>query len=170
MRKQILEKRQQRLEAKKADLKARAAASQDVAEVRSIQTQIEELEQDLAEVREELEAIEAIEAETRDAAPAGERVNGDIANLAHVATYRQAQPQEETEVRSSMEYRKAFMAYMTKGTPMPAEFRNGDAINTGDTGAAIPMTIVNDVINTIRKRYGNLYASKRRSSPRAFQA
>ncbi len=163
MRKQILEKRQQRLEAKKADLKARAAASQDVAEVRSIQTQIEELEQDLAEVREELEAIEA---ETRDAAPAGERVNGDIANLAHVATYRQAQPQEETEVRSSMEYRKAFMAYMTKGTPMPAEFRNGDAINTGDTGAAIPMTIVNDVINTIRKRYGNLYAKVRKISVR----
>jgi HK97 family phage major capsid protein len=58
------------------------------------------------------------------------------------------------------------MAYMTRGTAIPAQFRSGDAINTQDTGAAIPMTIINDVINTVRKRYGNLYSRVRKISVR----
>ena len=41
---------------------------------------------------------------------------------------------------------------------LPAEQRAGDAINTGNTGAVIPITVMREVINTIRKRYGNLYS------------
>ena len=41
---------------------------------------------------------------------------------------------------------------------MPAELRAGDVTSTADTGAAIPMTVMNEVINTVRKRYGNLYS------------
>jgi HK97 family phage major capsid protein len=55
---------------------------------------------------------------------------------------------------------------MQTGAPIPAELRAGDAINTTDTQAAIPMTIVNDVINTIRKRYGNLYRKVRKLNVR----
>ena len=40
---------------------------------------------------------------------------------------------------------------------LPAEQRSGVAITTADTGAAIPITVMREVINTIRKRYGNLY-------------
>ena len=63
-----------------------------------------------------------------------------------------------------MEYRKAFMAYIQKGTPIPAELRNGEVISTNETGAAIPLTVMNEVINTIRKRYGNLYGKVRKLS------
>jgi HK97 family phage major capsid protein len=56
-----------------------------------------------------------------------------------------------------MEYRKAFMNYAQNGTPIPAEFRNGEATSTADTGVAIPITVVNRIIDTIRVRYGNLY-------------
>jgi len=62
----------------------------------------------------------------------------------------------------SMEYRQAFMAYVQNGTAIPAELRAGIAISTTDSGAAIPLTIMNEVINTVRKRYGNLYNKVRK--------
>jgi HK97 family phage major capsid protein len=63
-----------------------------------------------------------------------------------------------------MEYRSAFMNYVQNGTPIPAEFR--DVISTADTGAAIPTTVMNNVINTVRKRYGNLYNKVTKTSVR----
>ena len=54
------------------------------------------------------------------------------------------------------------MKYVQHGSPM--ELRNGEAISTNETGAAIPMTVMNEVINTIRKRYGNLYSKVRKMS------
>jgi HK97 family phage major capsid protein len=42
--------------------------------------------------------------------------------------------------------------------------RNGEAISTTDTGAAIPLTIMREVINTVRVRYGNLYAKVRKTA------
>ena len=56
------------------------------------------------------------------------------------------------------------MAYVQKGIAIPAEQRNGEVISTNDTGAAIPMTVMNDVINTVRKRYGNLYSKVRKTN------
>ena len=52
------------------------------------------------------------------------------------------------------------MNYIQKGIPM--EQRAGEAISTNDTGAAIPITVMNEVINTVRKRYGNLYNKVRK--------
>lgn len=53
----------------------------------------------------------------------------------------------------SDEYRSAFMEYVTKGTPIPAEFRG--AATTTDAGALIPPTTLNRVIEKVRT-YGNI--------------
>mgnify|MGYP000846598771 CR=1 FL=1 len=53
----------------------------------------------------------------------------------------------------SDEYRSAFMEYVTKGTPIPAEFR--DAATTTDASALIPPTTLNRVIEKVRT-YGNI--------------
>lgn len=53
----------------------------------------------------------------------------------------------------SDEYRYAFMEYVTKGTPIPAEFR--DAATTTDASALIPPTTLNRVIEKVRT-YGNI--------------
>lgn len=149
MRKEILEKRLTRLTDKAVALRAKGEASQDIQEVRSINEQLRDLESEIMETREEIAAIEA-EVEMRQAPPvAAERVNADAMKVAG-ASAREA----ETDPTSTMEYRRAFMAYVQKGTPI---VRSGEAINTQDTGAAIPITIMNEVINTVRKRYGNLY-------------
>ena len=156
MRKKILQKRLARLQEKRNALIARGQASQDVNEVRSINDQVSDLDAEISEVNEEIEAIDAAEEEARAAAQSTVPVNADI--VASFST-REAK-KDETE----MEYRQAFMAYVQKGTPIPAELRNGEAISTNESGAAIPITVMNEVINTVRKRYGNLYAKVRKLS------
>lgn len=150
MRKNILEKKLLRLNEKKQKLAERCNASSDVNEVRSLTAELEELNAEIAEVREELDAIEA---EKRALPPADAQLhNGGIQ-----ASFQVQQPEERSAVNplESMEYRSAFMAYVQKG-----EAR--DAISTAQTGAAIPLTIMNEVINTVRKRYGNLYNKVRK--------
>lgn len=158
MRKKTLEKRLARLQGRLNDITARVAASIDVDEVRSLTAQAEEIREDIADVNAEL--AEIAEAESRSAeVPA----NAVVVNPTTLGSF-QNQTQKRENPLASMEYREAFMAYATEGTPIPAEFRAGSAIDTKDTGAAIPMTIMNEVINTIRKRYGNLYRKVRKTS------
>ena len=151
----LFEKRLARLESKKEALVKRAMDSTDADEVRSINEQIADLNAEIEEIREMLEA----EAEETRALPPTDAklVNGNILGAFGQKT---EEKREETETTSDMEYRSAFMAYVQKGTPMTK--RNGEVISTAETGAAIPMTVMNEVINTVRKRYGNLYAKVRK--------
>ena len=162
-RKAILEKKLARLQEKKSTLASRAQASEDVNEVRSLTELVEDVNAEIAETQAELDAISEEEAtEERSAVPeTATLVNGSIiASFAQTA--ETTQKREATDKFDSMEYRQAFKAYVQAGTPIPAEFRNGDAISTADSGAAIPVTVMNEVINTVRKRYGNLYSKVRK--------
>lgn len=151
----LFEKRLARLESKKEALVKRAMDSTDADEVRSINEQIADLN---AEIEETREMIEAEAEETRALPPTDAKlVNGNILGAFGQKT---EEKREETDSTSDMEYRSAFMAYVQKGTPMTK--RNGEVISTAETGAAIPMTVMNEVINTVRKRYGNLYAKVRK--------
>lgn len=156
--KSILEKRMGRLIAKRDSLTTKALASEDVAEVRSIKEQIEELNAEIADIRSE---IEAIDAEERSKVPA----NAELKNGNVVGSFAsKAEEKRDAEPTSTMEYRSAFKAYVQNGTPIPSELRAGVAISTVDTGVAIPLTIMNEVINTVRKRYGNLYNKVRKTN------
>ena len=162
MRKKNLEKKLARLQNKLNDIKTRAAASTDVNEVRSLSAQADEISEDIADIQAEL--AEIAEEEGRSASMpvnATEQIPAD-AKLVGRSTPATEEKRED-DVLASMEYRKAFMAYVQRGTQIPAEFRQA-AINTGDTGAAIPVTVMNEVINTLRKRYGNLYNKVRKMS------
>ena len=170
MRKKILEKRQQRLQKRRQDLVQRAQASQDAAEVRSINAQIQEINEDLDDIREELDAIEAEEraaqpAQAGDPVPTNApEMNGNVRGAFQVGSQGTRTEDRSENVLESMEYRNAFRNYVVSGTPIPAELRAGDAISTADTGVMIPMTIMNEVINTVRNRYGNLYSKVRKIS------
>ncbi len=175
MRKKVLEKRMQRLTAKKNDLVARSQVSEDVNEVRSINAQLAELNEDIAEVQEELDILN--EEEQRAAAPVvpagATHVNGAVAG-ATVGTF--AQQTNVPQVRANenpygtMEYRTAFKRYVQTGTAIPAELTqraitDPDGVgpaNTSDLGAIIPVTIMNEFINEIKKVYGQLYSKVRK--------
>lgn len=162
-RKKILEKRLARLEAKKKSIAARAAASTDAAEVRALTTELEEVNAEIEETRDEIAAIDAEngaaepEAATRAAIPE----NATLVNPRTVAST--AETREATPLLESVEYREAFRAFVQRGVPMPTEIR-GEAITTSETGPAIPITIMNEVINTVHKRFGNLYRKVRKFS------
>ena len=170
MRKTVLEKKLARLKEKRDKMKTRALASEDVNVVRSINEDLEEVNAEIEETEAELTAIAEEEnnqgvepVESRSAIPA----NAEVVNPHVIGSFSQNHSTRDNEdPYSSMEYRTAFKAYVQNGTPIPAELRNGETISTDDTGAAIPMTIMNDVINTVRKRYGNLYSKVRKISVR----
>lgn len=155
MRKEILEKRHKRLLERMNTLKSKALASTDVEEVRSINAQIEELREDIKDLEDE---IAAIAEEERQAPPA----NAQLVNGSVVGSFNAPQQRENTNPLESMEYRQAFMSYVQTGTSIPMNLR--DAISTQDSGEAIPLTIMNEVINTVRKRYGNLYSKVRKTN------
>lgn len=169
MRKKVLQKRIQRLKNRLAELRSRGLASEDAAEVRAINTQMAEINEDIADLQEELDAIEAEEKrednpeviETRDnIPPEAQIVNGGVVG----AFGQRAAQRNDESMLESMEYRQAFRRLVCNGTPIPAELRAGDAISTTDTQAMIPLTVMNEVINTVRKRYGNLYSKVRKIS------
>lgn len=156
-RKKILEKRLARLEARKTELVNRSQASEDINEVRSLGQQITQINEDIEDIKEELAALGD---ETRSEQPP---VEATLVNGRQVFTQPEARSENPL---ASMEYRSAFREYAVNGTPIPAELRNGDAISTADTGVAIPFTVMSQVINTVRKRYGNLYNKVRKTSVR----
>lgn len=165
-RKEILEKRLARLNDKIAKIEERVEASTDAAEVKSFQEQLEDIRSEIDETQAEIDAIDEEEKEeqeaeeTRSAVPADAKlVNGNV-----VGSFTTEKKEERANTMESMEYRKAFMAYVQKGAAIPAEFRNGDATSTADAGAAIPMTVMNEVINTVRKKYGNLYSKVKKTA------
>lgn len=156
MRKKFLEKKLKRLQEKRETLKKQVDASTDVTEVRSLSSQLDDIDEEIAEIQEE---IDIIDDEGRSNAPAP--ATAKLVNARTVGSFQGAEVRENP--LSTMEYRQAFMNYAINGTPIPAELR-GEAINTADTGVAIPMTIMNEVINTVRKRYGNLYSKVKKTS------
>lgn len=157
MRKKNLEKRLARLQTKLNEITARVSASTDVQEVRTLTAQADEIREDISDIKDEIAEIDAEEARAAVTRDTEIPADAKLVNSTKIAEQR------EENMLESMEYRKAFMAYVQKGTEIPAEFRAA-AINTGDTGAAIPVTVMNEVINTIRKRYGNLYRKVRKMS------
>lgn len=166
-RKDILTKRMSRLEEKLAKLTARAEASENADEVRELTEQVEEVNAEIEETREELDAIEEEEnqeetkEEERSVVPEGAKlVNASVASF----ETKLAEKKENRSMTETMEYRKAFMAYAQHGTLIPDEMRNGDATTAAENGAVIPVTVMNEVINTVRKRYGNLYAKVKKTN------
>lgn len=169
-RKKTLEKRMQRLIAKKQKLTDRCNASTDVNEVRDLTDQLEDVNAEIAETQDELDAIDEEERqaqaanEQRSLPPAGAQLrNGEIAG-SFGQNPPASQARENTDPFATMEYRQAFMAYAQRGIEIPANLyqRDGMPENTTQLGATIPTTILNEFINEIRLVYGNLYSKVRK--------
>lgn len=181
MRKKRLEKRLAKLMAKCDALKQRALASEDVNEVRSIQDELTDINDEIEDVKDELaEIAEDEKDEQRSQVPpvGATQVNGGIM-ASFAAAPAPTQQRSNENPLETMEYRQAFKNYIQRGeaipaklvndiatyrTSLPENLRAGVPITTNETGPAIPLTIMREVINTVRKRYGNLYSKVKKSS------
>lgn len=186
-RKEVLLKRMQRLEAKKQKLIARGKASEDAAEVRSINEKIDDINDDIEDVKAELDAIEEELAALKDDEKGddnGADDNGtgedrsnvpDGVNVEHrggnpLAAYGQKNPQAEQrheEPFSSMEYRQAFKQYVQTGEMIPEDVTSRAAGDKGTTlsteiGALIPQTVLNELIREVSEVHGQIYSKVRK--------
>lgn len=174
-RKKVLEKRLARLQAKKTKLIERALASQDAAEVRSINEELGELNEEIAETQEEIDTIEEVTPDPepdpnqqRSNPPVGaQQVNNGIPMASYSQNPAGTQQRENKDPYASMEYREAFKAYVQRGTPIPENLTQragGDAGPTvaADLGMIIPTTIMNEFIKKVSKVYGQLYSKVRK--------
>jgi HK97 family phage major capsid protein len=160
-------------EARKTELTTKSAASTDVVELRSINTELETLNTEITELR---GMIDALPAKT-DPAPATETPLFSVeargvpvpGQLKPLGTYQMAsantQPDATQENRTdkfgTVEYRTAFKNYIQRNVPIAAEYRSDEYTDAAAAAAVIPTTIVNEVIKTL-KQYGNLYARVRK--------
>lgn len=143
-----------KLEQRLADITAKVEASKDENEVTLLTARAEELKADMEEIRGDIAELEKAENEQRDANPVP--ANAQLVDPINKGTFS-TNKEDRSMIHPTMtlEYREAFRDYMVNGTPIPAELRA--ATSTTDTGVAIPMTIMNEVINTVKKQYGILY-------------
>lgn len=63
----------------------------------------------------------------------------------------------------TMEYRKAFMEYVTRGVAMPKEYRQDAVSATTDVGAAIPTNVLNQIITKLES-VGNILTKVTRTA------
>ena len=157
MMKDYLETKITKLTGDIESLTARAMDSEDLAEVKSLHAKIDEKKEELAERQAELDAMAKME--TREMPAEAKKV--DYMDGQIVASFKR----DDTEdMFSSMEYRKAFMAYAQRGIEIPAKYqqRDGSPANTTTLGATIPTTVLNEFINEVREVYGNLYNKVRK--------
>jgi len=181
-RKKILEKRLARLMKKRETLKTRALASNDASEVRAINEQLEDLNEDIADVEAEIEAIdeddvngqgegnnggangEGGEGEGADARSNGPTNNGVQTRggnpMASFGNLNQGANARNVDVIETLEYRNAFATYVRTGQ-LSAEIRDNETLVTSDVGMVIPKTVMTEFIKEI-KVYGNLYNKVRK--------
>lgn len=157
-RKEILEKRLNRLETKKTSLAEKAKISQNADEVRAINEQLEELIAEINETKDEIESLN----ENRSMPPENAAlVNGKIIGSFNM-------DKRGGDPYATLEYRQAFMKYAQTGTPIPSEFiqRDNAPTVTSDIGAIIPTTILNEFITKTKKVYGQIYNKVRKMNIR----
>lgn len=150
-------------EARKTEIGTRSAATEDVGELRSLNTELETLNAEIAELRGIVDSLPD-EAPPTDPVPApGEQRMTPAGQMNPLATFglggttppAQQRSEEPEDRYATLEYRKAFMDYCRTGNMTP-ELRANAMTGTGDVSAIIPSTILNEVISKVQS-YGQLF-------------
>lgn len=170
-----------------ADLKKRNDESNDVNEVKNIGSQIESVNAEINEAQAQLDKIEADEAKEaeKETEEARSAFNPSAAlNIVTTATMNNKEARKDNEdPRSSMEYRKAFMNYIQTGkvdtkvlqftkregdniTPVPTivDGTTNEVTLSGQLGVLIPVTVMQEIIKSVDKLYGQLYRRVRKTN------
>lgn len=137
----------QRKEKELADLKRSIQECEDVAKIKEMSARADGLILDIAELK--------------------ESAKRSVTQLEPKATYGQEMRttgKDISEVRSSMEYRTAFMDYVQNGR-MTDILRNADAEGvSGDLGVLLPNTVIQEIITGVEKVYGQLYSRVKKTN------
>ena len=173
--KEWFRKQLQKKEARKQELAAKSNTATTVEELRSINTELDALNTEIADFRAQIDAMPEEPVAGGATPPAegrGQTItvnggNGGAALAQVLASYgmrQQEQRGEEENPFASFEYRKAFMMYARTGVvqePLKLEKRADATTTTADAAAMIPTTILTEVIKKM-KVYGQVFARVRK--------
>ena len=164
-----LEKRLAKLIAKRDALAQRAAATEDINELRSINAELDDINGDIADINDQIADMGARDAAPTaapatapatepTAAPDGVQQRG-FNPIASFAARQGAPAPAAVDAHNTSEYRAAFMEYVCRGTEIPAEMRATTV--SSDMSAVIPTTILNEIIQKL-DTYGNIWNKVRK--------
>lgn len=156
----LIDKKQKRAK----ELRQLINDAQTADEVRKLGEELTAVEDEEREAQKQLNAVEAAEVSAGNGSPADSEESRSFNPLA-AFTQSAGTDARNSSPYASLEYRKAFMAYVQDGTPIPAELRAGgdDGITQSkDIGAIIPETIMNEFIKEVTKIYGHIYSKVRK--------
>ncbi len=165
-----------------AELKKQIKTAETADEVRSLGETLDAVLQELADAKEQLEKVEKDEGDgdgdngdgngNGDGESQRQQIppNAQLRNGNLLAAYSQNPPNQQRIDDTgfgSMEYRQAFMSYVQRGTPIPADVMKRAGGDTGVTltseiGAIIPKTIMNEFIKEVSKVRGNIFSKVRK--------
>lgn len=130
------------------DLQKRSDESQDIAEVRAIgktlealKNEIEEAEKQLSELDKDKEQGEEPKIEEQEEERSVMPSNAKLHNSQVVRSFSVGENKAE-----DLNYRNAFMQFVMKNTPIPAELRDNANTLTSDVASVIPVELVNQII------------------------
>lgn len=129
-------------------------AHNNLSEAQSIKEQIEQLDRDFENA--------AVNAANKNAQ--GEnRMPNPLSNITQQISLT-GENVEDTDIFASVEYRKAFANLVTKGTEIPAKFKNVASTTTSSTAATIVPTTVYQKLIVELEKVGDIYARVFKSS------
>lgn len=147
-----------RKEAKVNELKVKAKNTEDIAELRALNEDIDDIIDELAELKKMYGDADK---------PADRRPDDEVKveveegrSLDPVAAMKMSNgkkvEKKVSDKYDTPEYRAAFMEFCKNGTPIPAEFRDNAITTTTDASAVVPTTLLNEIVQS-KSVYGNLY-------------
>ena len=132
-------------------LQERSDASQDLKEVRAIGETLAALKREIEEAEAQLAELEAQEDGQEDgqdetaSRSAVVPANAVVRNAQVVGSFNMGAT-NNVQNDDNMDYRSAFMEYVLRNTPIPAELRADANTTTSDAASVIPTHLVNQII------------------------
>lgn len=132
----------------KQELTTRAAELKED-EITALEAEVTALQEERAAIVAAAEKRTALLARIANGEPVGG--DGDGAEPTVLRNFRGAggEGDGEQDKYGSMAYRKAFMQYVCRGVAIPAEYRADAVSTTTDVGAAIPTTVLNQIVEKL---------------------
>jgi HK97 family phage major capsid protein len=148
----LIERKQSEMD----ELKKRSGESQDLNEVRAIGDTLEKLAEEIAETKKQLADLD--KEEEQPAQEEQSTVEEERSVIPEGAVLRNAQVVStfnlggnSTMENTNLEYRSAFMEFVLRGTPIPAELRADANTLTSDVASVIPTHLVNQIVEKFDK-------------------
>lgn len=147
------------------ELNTRAAELKE-AEIEALEKEVEALQEERAALMAAAEKRRALLDKIAAGEPVEDEGSGSNAQPTVLRSFAaaagsQTQQKEPEDRHDTIAYRKAFMDYVCRGTAIPLEFRAAETTMTADSGAVIPTSIMNEIIQQLDS-YGDIYKQVRK--------